>query len=284
MLTPDGRSRRAGVVGSPIAHSLSPVLHGAAYAALGLTSWSFEATEVRRGQLRRYVEQLPPDWVGLAVTMPLKEEALALGSEVGAAARLAGAANTLVRTEGGWLAENTDVHGVVQALREGGVGQPRRATVLGGGATARSTLVALHELGVREVTFLVRDEIRPETAALLPALGVEGTVLRLGVATLTLDRALTDVVVSTLPPVADPCELHVPDGAPSPLVMDVVYRPWPSRFAEAVRTESRGRCAVLRGTDMLLHQAVRQVELMTGHNGPASAMRAALQTEGSGTA
>lgn len=284
MLTWDGRPRRAGVVGSPISHSLSPVLHRAAYAALGLTSWTFESAQVGAGQLRRYVEQLPPEWVGLAVTMPLKEEALALGSEVGAAARLAGAANTLVRRDGGWLAENTDVHGVVQALRGAGVVEPRAATVLGGGATARSTLVALHQLGVREVTFLLRDRLRPETAALVAALGVDARVVPLGGSRLTLDRDLADVVVSTLPPAAGPCELHVPDGARAPLVMDVVYRPWPSRFAEAVHSASHGQVPVVRGTDMLLHQAVRQVELMTGHNGPASAMRAALQTEGSDTA
>ena len=108
-------------------------------------------------------------------------------------------------------------------------------------------------------------------------------MLPLGGTTLTLDRALTDVFVSTLPPGADPSEVHAPDGAPAPVVMDVVYRPWPSRFADAVREATRGRCTVVRGTDMLLHQAVRQVELMTGHNGPASAMLAALQTEGSGT-
>jgi shikimate dehydrogenase len=279
-----GAARRAGVVGSPISHSLSPVLHRAAYAALGLTSWTFEAAEVRSGQLRGYVEQLPQEWVGLAVTMPLKEEALAMGSAVGPAARLAGAANTLVRHDGSWLAENTDVHGVVAALAGAGLRAPRSATVLGGGATARSTVVALHELGVRELTFLVRQELRPQTGDLVAQLGTTARVVRLRDAPLTLHRAFADVVVSTLPPDADPGEVLSPDPAEAPMVMDVVYRPWPSRFAAAVGAASAGRVPVLRGTDMLLHQAVRQVELMTGHNGPASAMRAALRTDGTETA
>ena len=279
-----GRARRAGVVGSPIAHSLSPVLHRAAYDALGLTSWTFEAREVRAGQLRGHVEQLPPEWVGLAVTMPLKEEALALGSEVGAAARLSGAANTLVRRDGGWLADNTDVHGVVSSLAEAGLRDPRTAVVLGGGATARSALVALHEMGVRQVTFLTRDRLRGPTAELAHRLGTDVRALPLHGTRLLLDAAVSDVVVSTLPPAADPCDLAVPDGATPPVVMDVVYRPWPSRFASAVRAASAGRVPVVDGTGMLLHQAVRQVELMTGHNGPVPAMRAALETEGERTA
>ncbi|GGK74139.1 shikimate dehydrogenase [Ornithinimicrobium pekingense] len=278
------RARRAGVVGSPVAHSLSPVLHRAAYDALGLTWWSFEATQVAPGGLRGHVEQLPDDWAGLAVTMPLKEEALAVGTRVGAAAALSGAANTLVRAGSGWLADNTDVHGVVQALVEAGLQQPRRAVVLGGGATARSTLVALHEMGAREVTFVVREGLRGRTAELAARLGTDVRVLPLHGTRLVLDAAVADVVVSTLPPGADPCALVVPDGASAPVVMDVVYRPWPSRFAAAVGAASAGRVPVVRGTDMLLHQAVRQVELLTGHNGPVRAMRAALETEGAETA
>ncbi|TQM97037.1 shikimate dehydrogenase [Ornithinimicrobium humiphilum] len=270
------------MVGSPISHSLSPLLHGAAYAALGLDGWTFTAQEVPAGGLRSYVEQLGPGWVGLAVTMPLKEEALALGTEVGPAARLAGAANTLVRRDGGWLADNTDVHGVVQALTEAGALAPRSATVLGGGATARSTLVALSELGVQEVTFRVRGDLRPGTAALAGQLGLRTRVVPLLTDPLVLDGAESQVVVSTLPPTAEPGPVLAPPDAVTPVVMDVVYRPWPSRFATAVREAAGGEgLPVARGTGMLLHQAVRQVELMTGHNGPVAAMRAALDGTGS---
>ena len=275
-----GEQRHAGVVGSPISHSLSPALHRAAYAALGLTSWTFTATEVPAGGLAAHVDRLPPGWVGLAVTMPLKEEALALASGASEVARLAGAANTLVRTDEGWSADNTDVHGVVQALAGAGLRDPRRATVVGGGATARSTVLALAELGVRTVTFLVRSGLRGQTADLVERLGLEVDVQPLAEAVVQLDARTTDVVVSTLPPDADPCRVAVPGDAPTPVVMDVVYAPWPSRFARAVAETSRGSVTVLRGTDMLLHQAVRQVELMTGHDGPVPAMRAALESEG----
>lgn len=276
--------RRAGVVGSPISHSLSPRLHGAAYAALGLDSWTFTAAEVPAGALRGYVEQLAPEWVGLAVTMPLKEEALALAAAAGRAAVLAGAANTLVRRDGGWYAENTDVHGVVRALTDAGLRDPGRATVLGGGATARSTVVALHAMGVREVTFHVRGELRDRTRELVDRLGLATRVLPLSDGTVLLDASATDVVVSTLPATADPCTVRPVPGAEPPVVMDVVYAPWPSRFARAVQEASSGGLDVVRGTDMLLHQAVRQVELMTGHDGPVAAMRAALEPEGTGTA
>ena len=278
------RVRRAGVVGLPISHTLSPVLHRAAWAALGLGSWVFEAVEVRPGELGRYVEGLGPEWVGLAVTMPLKEEALALAVQAGPAARLAGAANTLLRRDDGWYADNTDVHGLERALTGAGVRRPRRATVLGGGATARSAVVALHALGVRELTFRVRGDLRPGTTELLGALGVEHRVLPLTAGPVVVDAGVTDVVVSTLPSSADSPEVVVPDGAAVPVVLDVAYSPWPSRFASAVHEASAGRVAALRGTDMLLHQAVRQVELMTGQTGPVAAMRAALGTEGTGSA
>lgn len=279
-----GRARRAGVVGFPISHTLSPVLHRAAWAALGLRSWVFETVEVRPGGLGGYVDELTPEWVGLAVTMPLKEEALALAGQAGPAARLAGAANTLVRRDGGWYADNTDVHGLERALTGAGVRDPRRATVLGGGATARSAVVALHGLGVQEVTFRVRDGLRPGTVDLLAALDVDHRVLPLASGPVVVDAAVTDVVVSTLPSPAQSPEVLVPGTVAVPVVLDVAYSPWPSRFAAAVHEASAGRVAVLRGTDMLLHQAVRQVELMTGQTGPVAAMRAALETEGTGTA
>ena len=286
MLRPDGPSvdapagRRAGVVGSPVAHSLSPVLHRAAYSALGLHGWTYDAREVPAGALAAHVETLGPEWVGLSVTMPGKEEALALATVRGEEAELTGAANTLVRTEEGWRADNTDVHGLRTALAEAGATSPRTATVLGGGATARSALVALRGLGVERVDVLVRDRLRPETGVLLDRLGLPVTVGRLGDGPLLLDTRHTEVVVSTLPGVAP-----APDVAPggpgrAPVLLDVVYAPWPGPFARAVRELGPEAPEVARGTGMLLHQAVRQVELMTGHDGPVEAMRAALVAAG----
>lgn len=280
--------RRAGVTGSPISHSLSPVLHRAAYAALGLDGWTYEAIEVPAGGLGPFVHGLGPEWVGLSVTMPGKEEALALADEVSSPARLTGAANTLVRDGGRWLADNTDVHGLRTALLEAGLtppgadGTPLVATVLGAGATARSALVALCELGVQDVTLVVRDQPRPETLALAERLGLTPHTRRLADGPLDLDRTAQDVLLGTLPGTAAAPQVRLGTGAGAAVVMDVAYAPWPSPLATAVRAIGPLAPSVAGGTGMLLHQAVRQVSLMTGHDGPVEAMRAALRAAGDG--
>lgn len=263
---------RAAVVGSPVAHSLSPVLHRAAYTALGLTDWCYDRVEVPQGALAAHVAALGPEWVGLSVTMPGKEEALDLADDTGPAARSVGAANTLVRRETGWYADNTDVHGLQAALTEAGVGTVSRAVVVGAGATARSAILALHTLGAQEVTLCVRDWTRPATDALLERLGmrVHRRALSEGI---PLD---TEVVLSTLPG-GVPAPPVLPAGAQPPVVMDVSYAPWPSALADVVATATHDRVRVVRGTRMLLHQAVRQVELMTGLDAPTRAMDAALR-------
>ena len=267
-------TRRAGVIGSPVAHSLSPVLHGAAYAALGLTGWSYDRTEVPRGGLARHVRALGPEWAGLSVTMPGKEEALAVADDASEVAVLAGAANTLLPRDGGWYADNTDVHGLATALVEAGAPAPRRAVVLGGGATARSTVLALRALGVREVRLLVRDDVRPDTRACLERLELETSVGRLADG-IPLGGGEVDVLVGTLPGTAPAPALH-PGSGDAPVVLDVSYAPWPSALARAVAAVSAGRVTVVRGTGMLLHQAARQIELMTGRAAPVEAMAGAL--------
>ncbi len=263
---------RAGVVGSPVAHSLSPVLHRAAYAALGLEGWSYDRAEVPAGELAAHVAALGPDWAGLSVTMPGKEEALSLAVEASAPAVAVGAANTLVRRRAGWYADNTDVDGLRAALVESGVVEVHHAVVVGGGATARSALLALRDLGVRSVRILVRDRLRPPTARLVESLGLDVRVGRLADG-LRLDDA--EVVLSTLPG-GTPAPPVLRAGAPRATVMDVSYAPWPSPLADAVDQATQGRVPVVRGTRMLLHQAARQVELMTGRDAPTSAMDEAL--------
>lgn len=278
--------RRAGVVGSPVQHSLSPVLHRAAYAALGLTGWTYDRAEVAQGGLTAHVRSLGPEWVGLSVTMPGKEEALDLAADASVEARLAGAANTLFRRGSGWYAENTDVAGLATALQlevdRVGAGPVRQALVLGGGATARSAVLALRRLGVQQVTLLVRDRLRPETTAMVQRLATTPGAPVVRTAALAdgipLDRGQAQVVVGTLPGGAPAPGLFVPEGQPSaPVVLDVAYAPWPSALARAVGEVTRGRVAVVRGTGMLLHQAVGQVELMTGLAAPVGAMETALE-------
>ena len=261
-------SRRCAVLGSPIAHSLSPVLHAAAYAELGLTGWSYGRAEVRAGGLRSFVETLDGTWRGLSLTMPLKVEALHLeGVEVSDLARLAGAGNTLLLDGAARRVDNTDVPGLVWALGRAvpdGVGS---ATVLGSGATARSALVALARLGARQVQVLARD---PEKARALRPL-TETLGLDLSVVPWHSAPPHADVLVSTVTAGAvDDSADAVADSAE--VVFDVVYDPWPTALAAAA---GRAGALVLDGLDLLVGQAVEQVELMTGRRPTPEVLRAA---------
>jgi len=264
---------RAAVLGSPIVHSLSPHLHRAAYQAMGLHDWHYEAIECDEAALPGLVGTLGADWAGLSLTMPLKRAVLPLLDTVSELALQVGGANTVILRDGARHGDNTDVYGIVQALAEAGVTTPASATVLGGGATASSALAALRELGLDEATLVVRDPSRAaETAETAERLGMALTVQTFD----KLDTVLeVDLVVSTLPSGAA-------DGFAGPLagvpaLFDVVYAPWPTRPAAAVA--DRGGI-VVGGFPMLLHQAVRQVEMMTGRTDvPVEAMREAGKAE-----
>ena len=253
---------RAAVLGSPVAHSLSPRLHRAAYAALDL-DWTYDAIDLPAEGLRSFLEGLDSQWVGLSLTMPLKSAVLPLLDTCSELARAVAAANTVVLRDGLRHGHNTDVAGIVTALRERGVGAPERVVVLGGGATARSALAALAELGCRHPILVVRSS-PTATLAAASRLGVHPDV-----------RALSaevfegcGLVVSTLPAGAgDTAAGYVRDV---PALLDVVYDPWPTALAAACRG------TVVGGAEMLLHQAAAQVELMTGLAAPVEAMREAL--------
>lgn len=264
---------RAAVLGSPIVHSLSPHLHRAAYEGLGLYGWRYEAIECDEAGLPGLIGGLGPEWAGLSLTMPLKRAVLPLLDTVSDLAVAVGGANTVVFSDGARHGENTDVHGIVRALAEAGVAPPRSATILGGGATAASALAALRELGLREAILVVRDPDRAgETAAVAERLGTALTVQTFDKLDTVLD---VELVVSTLPAGAADGLAGLVAGVPA--LFDVVYAPWPTRLAAAV-TERGG--TVIGGFPMLLHQAVRQVELMTGRTDvPVEAMRAAGKAE-----
>ncbi len=269
-------TRRAAVLGSPISHSLSPALHGAAYRALGLSNWFYGADEVQESALRGFVTGLGPEWAGLSLTMPLKEAAFEVADEVSGLAREVGAINTLVRRpDGGWSGDNTDVYGVSQALREAGCAHVASSLVLGSGATARSVVAALATLGCQKVTFAVRSAARQETLDQAHRAGLEVDVVGLGQ---VADRiGDTPVVVSALPANALPKALTgsmFPEGSrlQDHLLLDVVYAGWPTPLA---RTFQEAGACVVSGFEMLVHQAAEQVRLMTGLFAPVEAMRAA---------
>lgn len=264
--------RVCGVLGDPVAHSLSPVLHRAGYEALGL-GWTYDAHRVPSGGLPDFLEGLDASWRGLSLTMPLKREAVALVDDLSEVAARSGAVNTVVLTERAGRrhlsGDNTDIPGAVAAIRERSDAVLRRATILGGGATATSTGLALLDLGVEEVDLVVRTPERArETVAVLQS---SGRAPRVRVLPLDDPRQLgevSDVVVSTIPASAQSREL-VQWAAGAPVLFDVVYDPWPTPLAAA----SRG--VVVSGLDLLVHQATFQFTLFTGYAAPLDEMRAA---------
>lgn len=257
---------RAAVLGSPVAHSLSPLLHRAAYRALGLSEWTYDAVEVTAASLPDFLDALGPDWAGLSLTMPLKEAVLPLLTSCSRLVTATGAANTVLLAEGERVGHNTDVAGIVDALAEVDVSSVASAVVLGGGATARSALAALSVLGCRTPTLVVRSN----PVRTLEAAGRLGcTPLVSGWDPSVLAGA--DLVISTVPSgAADGCAPYLVDV---PVVLDVVYAPWPTAIALACRG------VVIAGTAMLLHQAAAQVTLMTGRTAPLEDMRAALNAQ-----
>ncbi|WP_067845793.1 shikimate dehydrogenase [Nocardia lijiangensis] len=273
MPTADGAvtTRKAAVLGKPIAHSRSPQLHLAAYRALGL-DWTYERIECTAEQLPGLVDGFGPEWVGLSVTMPGKEAALAYAGECTERAVLVGSANTLVRTAEGWRADCTDVDGVLGALRGGGVTEIAEALVLGAGGTARPALLALSELGARSVTVVARDAGRARGALeLADKLGMAARVIGFDSDAVREASARAGAVVSTIP--ADAGALVAEAVAIAPVVLDAIYNPWPTPLAAAVE---RAGHTVVSGLQMLLNQAYGQVEQFTGRPAPRAEMAAAL--------
>jgi shikimate dehydrogenase len=257
---------RAAVLGHPISHSLSPVLHRAAYAELGL-AWTYEAIDVQEADLAAFVESLGPEWAGLSLTMPLKEAVLSLLDEVEPIAAAVRSVNTVVLRGGRRVGYNTDITGLRGIVA--GLQLPRgaTATVIGAGATARSVVAALADAGVAHLTVLARRaDARDDLVALSAALGLQAKGG--GWPPKPADLA-HDVVVSTVPAAATThWELPTEPGT----LVDVLYHPWPTPLAD--RWAERGGRGV-GGLELLVRQAVEQVELMTGRRPSLDTVRAA---------
>ncbi|SFB28807.1 shikimate dehydrogenase [Nocardioides alpinus] len=260
------------MLGDPIAHSLSPVLHRAAYAELGL-NWTYDADRVPSGGLATFLDGLGPEWRGLSLTMPLKREALGLVDRLTDRARLAGAVNTLLLGEHGSerVGDNTDFPGAAAAIRERTTTSLASAVFLGGGATASSIGLALLDLGVRSIEVLVRDEVRAaETVQVLRAhpVGAEVRTGRLDAP----DALRADIAVSTIPADAQDAAL-LARCAGVPVVFEALYDPWPTPLAAAARDRT-----LISGLDLLVHQAAMQFDLFTGLQAPLETMRDAGRT------
>ena len=255
---------RAAVLGHPIEHSLSPALHRAAYQELGLP-WTYEAIDVTADGVVDFVNACGRDWAGLSLTMPLKEAVLPVLDTRTPVVELTQAANTVVFDNGTKSGHNTDVSGIVAALQERHVVSIDSATILGSGATARSAMVALHELGSRECAVVAREgESSQRMQDLGALLGLVVDVVPWSQGSSVLDRP---VVMNTAP--AEVAGQLVPPQEAGYL-FDAIYHPWPTPLASTWTGE------VLSGCDLLVHQALGQVELMTGATVPIAVLRAAL--------
>lgn len=300
---------RAAVIGLPVSHSLSPVLHRAAYTGLGLNGWSYERRETEPRALAGLLRELAapvrtgPAWAGLSVTMPHKQALLTHLDVIDPLARAVGAVNTVVAQRSGagealLAGFNTDVAGIVGALREVSAtaipdrahGGPRteNAVVLGSGATACSALAALGELGAGRITVAARRHAGPgRTLSAAHRMGLDIQTLTwnpvdpVSNAEVARNLAAADLVVSTLPAgTADPLSVPLVEALErsggtrlGATMLDVVYDPWPTALADAW---ARAGGAIAPGWLMLLHQAVPQVQLMTGQQPDTELMRTAL--------
>ncbi len=278
MAVTDPARTRLAVLGSPIAHSLSPTLHAAAYDVLGLR-WSYGRHEVASGGLDTFVAGLGPEWRGLSLTMPLKRDVLPLLDRTTPLVDELGVANTIAfRTSGDTVLRygaNTDVEGLVRPVEALGH-LPGEATILGGGATAASALTAAVRLGATFVRLFLRDTAKAGALVdLAVRLGVSLEVLPL----MELPGTRHGFVVSTLPGgAADALDL-LPSG-PDAVLFDVAYEPWPTAVASRW-ADAGGR--VLNGLDMLTEQALGQIRFfLTGDQDellPAEAdVRRAMRT------
>ncbi|MBS5723211.1 MAG: shikimate dehydrogenase [Actinomyces sp.] len=272
----------AAVIGSPIEHSLSPVIHRAAWAQIGIDGWEYRRLEQDADSVPRFIGGLGGDCAGLSVTMPCKQAVMPLLDAIDPLASAVGAVNTVVPSSGVLAGFNTDVTGISSAIRcacsQADRALPTSAVVLGARATASSALAALGDLGIVTSTVAARRFGGPGS--------VVAASSRLGV---SIDQVLwsdrdavlraisgADLVISTLPAgVADPLAEHmtVREGQ---ILLDVVYSPRETALRSAFE---RNGGIVAEGTDMLVFQAAAQVQLMTGRTPKTDVMRGALEAE-----
>ncbi|MFN8532335.1 MAG: shikimate dehydrogenase [Dehalococcoidia bacterium] len=274
--TPQRGRRRAGVIGKPIGHSLSPAMQNAAFKAVGLAAW-YEAIELEPEEAPAFFQILrQPGWLGVNVTVPHKETAARLVDRQSAEAARAGAVNTVVCVDGELIGHNTDIAGFLRALLEDAKFNPdgRRAVVVGAGGAARACVVAL-AASVVSVTVVNRDVER--AARLVATLGEPTVNHATGLAALTAIRDADLLVNATSVGMQGgpaPDGLPIPDGwlPDHGLVYDLVYRPMETPLLRAARSAG---LQTLDGLAMLVYQGAAAFELWTGRAAPIERMRAA---------
>jgi shikimate dehydrogenase len=242
---------RAAVLGSPISHSLSPLLHRAAYSAMALNG-EYEAIEVNAAGLATFIATRDQTWSGFSLTMPLKEAVLQVATSVDPLARQIQSANTLIRSESGWHALSTDVSGFQHALSAHGITTYQKIVIIGCGATARAAAAACDELDV-DIVVVHRSRMREE------AMSNAVRNCRVSFLNWNVELPEADLIINTTP-------AHVADffvtqftSRPRGIFFEALYHPWPTKLL--AHWQSLGGQS-LDGLDLLVHQAIDQISLI----------------------
>ena len=282
-------ARLVGVIGSPVAHSLSPLLHNAAFAALGLAdAWQSFAFEIPPGKAADALEAMRRSRItGLSVTMPHKADVAALVDECSDVARRLGAVNCIVNLDGSLFGTNTDGEGFVVSLARGAgfVPEGRRCVVVGAGGAARAVVLALALGGAAQVAVVNRTPERAYEAADLA--GPAGSVVPLTDGSVAEAVVAADLVVNATPvgmagvaaDAAGPGAWLVPPDllGPGQVAADLVYAP---RMTPWLAAAAACGATAIGGLGMLVHQAAAQLVLWTGVEPPVEAMWRAAEAAG----
>lgn len=242
---------RAAVLGSPISHSLSPTLHTTAYQEMGLKG-TFEAIEVRSGELGKFIEAQDSSWTGFSLTMPLKEEVIEIADVIDEIALQIASANTLTRSGDNWKVTSTDVNGFVQSLYAHGFREFESVVILGSGASARAAAAACSAF-TKEIQVLHRSAKR-ESAMRNSAPNVE---MNFSDWEAKVPRA--DLVINTTP--AGVADKFIGQAKFNGVFFEALYNPWPTKILQYAR--SNGAYGI-DGLELLIHQGIDQVSLMSG--------------------
>jgi len=242
---------RAAVLGSPISHSLSPVLHRAAYRALGLVG-EYEAIEVERAGLKEFIATRDESWTGFSLTMPLKEEVLTIAQSVDPLALQIQSANTLLRSGSGWRAVTTDVSGFRHALIADRISKFEKVLIIGAGATARAAAAACDESG-REIVVIHRSQKRED------AMRAAASKSRVSFIDWNEKMPEADLVINTTPSGVADIFLPQVTSQPTGVFFEALYNPWPTQLLARWRAHGG---QTIDGLDLLVHQGIDQVALM----------------------
>lgn len=277
--------KRAGVIGHPLGHSISPVLFEAAFRAAGVDA-TYEAWDTPPEALRGRIDALRGDeFFGANVTVPYKEEVVPMLDALDEVAARVGAVNTIVQDAGALRGHNTDVYGFRRALEETGFDlRGKRAVVLGTGGAARAVAAVLVDLGMQTIFVSSRNWRRADAlvSALRPATrsGTQITWSHWEDGAFIRAMAAADLVVNATPVGTARSELEgqvptdttlIREGA---LAFDLVYNPPETPFLAGARRQGARTAG---GLSMLVHQAAEAFRLWTGREAPVDVMLTAAR-------